>query len=165
VFTLPDRARDDDFRSAQRQFGAFCSPEQNGNVFRSQKEACSRLIDHGVMDFWFWGKFSWDVLWSSVFAIASQSWVDKVCIGVTLGARWRWADCDGHNNMAPHREHYDIMYPLSCSFGRSAASMEQLLQVKLRNFLPGVCVHTQYRRGVVRENSRAYVVYLCVKNR
>lgn len=67
--------------------------------------------------------------------------------------------------MKAHRGFYDFMYPLSCSFGKAVAAMEQLLQAKLGALLPAVCVHSQYRRGVVRENSNSYVLYLCVKTR
>ena len=166
VFTIAQRGRDDDFRAASRETrqGARLSEERRQSIFLAQKERCTRLMEFRFVDFWFWGKFLWDALWHSVFSIASQPWVERVCVGVTTDVRWRWADCDGHNNMVPHREHYNVIYPLSCAFGRPASALERLLQSKLRDMLPAVCVHTGYKRGVVRETI-PYVLYCCVKHR
>ena len=166
-FTLPQRGRDDDFRAAamETRQGARHSEERSQSKLRAQKEHCARLMEFRSVDFWFWGRFLWDALWHAVFAIASQQWVEQVCVGVTTDVRWRWAGCEGHNGMVPHRDDYNVIYPLSCAFGRAASAMERLLQSKLRAMLPAVCVHTGYKRGVVLENSDSYVLYCCVKHR
>jgi hypothetical protein len=167
VFTVPQRGRDGDFRAAARETrqGARHSEERSQSKLRAQKEHCARLMEFRSVDFWFWGRFLWDALWHAVFAIASQQWVEQVCVGVTTDVRWRWAGCEGHNGMVPHRDNYNVIYPLSCAFGRAASAMERLLQSKLRAMLPAVCVHTGYKRGVVRENSNSNVLYCCVKHR
>ena len=164
VLTALQRSQDDDFRIARRAMGAVMPQSVVDQFYRSSLELDASWIDRGQIDYCFRRPFDFNSLWASVWAIASQPFVDRFCVGVSQNASWRWARCDGHGSMQPHRDYYDRMFPLSAAWGDAASAMERLLQTKISREYPRQCVHTSYRRGPVRA-AAANVLYLCVKFR
>lgn len=121
-------------------------------------------IERGEVDYRFWGASVFTSMWAAVWAVVSQPFVDRFCIGVSQNASWRWARCHGHADMQPHCDYYDFMFPLSAAWGGAASAMERLLQAKISREDLSRCVHGAYRRGPVRAGSW-YVIYLCAKSR
>ena len=158
------RRHDEDFLVAQRACVRVMPQSVVDQLYRSSIELDARWIDFQEIDYRFWGPFDFNSLWATVWAIASQPFVESFCVGVSQNASWRWARCAGHGDMEPHCESYTMMFPLTAAWGDAASGMERLLQAKISTEYPQQCVHGSYKRGPVRKGA-SYVLYICFKSR
>ena len=115
------------------------------------------------MCFSFWQpRLLFDPVWAAIVTIAMQPFVLRIYIGVTTDPEWRWQRCKGHNNMQPHREHYDRMFLIAAERGKSITAYEQLFQAKLWKLAHSKCAFSEhYRKGPVKDND-VHCLYACV---
>lgn len=158
-----DCASDPDFRTASRQVGLFLSENGSKAAERQLRYNCRDLVQRQEMCFSFWQpRLLFDPVWAAIVTIAMQPFVLRIYIGVTTDPEWRWQRCKGHNNMQPHREHYDRMFVISAERGKSITAYEQLFQAKLWKLAHSKCAFSEhYRKGPVKDND-VHCLYACV---
>ena len=164
-----NRSRDQDFRTAafaQRRRGHI-GDRAMARLYEEQLDECRRLLStaRGI-DFRFWaGSIMFDTVWQTLVCVAKQPTVAEAYVGITECCRWRWADCWRNESTTPHRDRFDIMFPICASYGSTISALERLLQAKLFDCCPDKCSHDRsYRRGPVKD-WRSMILYVCVKRR
>ena len=153
-------AQDPDFRIAQRTLGVAMTQAQIDQVYRSSMELDAPWIERQRVDYRFWSTSEFTTMWSTLWAIASQPFVERFCVGVSTSASWLWSRCEGHGSMEPHRYCYDVMYVISANYGDAACAMERLLQAKIAETHTQQCVHGGYKRGPVRSATKNIIYVL-----
>ena len=164
TWTPAQRSQDPDFRIAQRTLGVAMTQAQIDQVYRSSMELDAPWIERQRIDYRFWSLSEFTTMWSTLWAIASQPFVERFCVGVLTSASWRWSRCEGHGSMEPHRYSYDVMYVISANYGDAACALERLLQAKIAETHTQQCVHGGYKRGPVRSATKN-IIYVCIKHR
>ena len=164
AFPVAGRRMDEDFMEARRK---SVRPPTFDSI--RQTEAWARaswadFTESHEIDFSFWTEFKFDSLWSAVYTVAMQPFVASVYPGISADCAWRWALCESHPSMTPHKSRYDRMYVLTTSVGGSCAAMEKLLQQKLLQHIRDKCAFCErYRPGSIDRSASSYFIYLCVK--
>jgi hypothetical protein len=149
---------------ALRVHGTF-GGDAMARIYNDQLHKCRSFTSsvRGI-DFAFWtGSADFDTVWRTLMFISLQPWVAEAYVGVTRCCRWRWADCAENESMSPHRDRFQMMYPVCASYGESICALERLLQAKLVVSCPTVCAHgPSYRRGLVKARD-ATILYFCTR--
>ncbi len=154
------RRFDRDFVLAKRKSPHLMRAEQMDRLYREHMRQCQAYVDAAEMTFKLWdAHFSWDTLWPTLCRLAQSPHVGSTYIGASTDLSWRWARCESHHSMTPHRGNgWDGLVALAVNFGNTTAAMEELLQKKLSVHFDRKVPHANSRWGVINAHD---VVFLC----
>ena len=114
---------------SQMEKPSFLTRKHRQALKDAEEASCNRRGIHDIDFCLFNGNWEWVELRETVLQLARRESVLSIYIGISLGASWRWQDCEGYtaaedaDPMKAHKFRFSKMHPLTIEWSEPVVVM------------------------------------------